>query len=134
MNFRKKNVAELELNLTPLIDVVFLLLIFFMVTTTFQKKSELQIKLPQASAQVEPTATPLEIIINAEGNFFINDKEISYKDRVTLAQYLSRITNGNVDQPLVIRADAKTPHQSVVTAMDVAGRIGLVKISIATTK
>jgi biopolymer transport protein ExbD len=134
LNFRKKDVAELELNLTPLIDVVFLLLIFFMVTTTFQKQSELQIKLPQASAKIEQTKTPLEVVINEEGNFFINNKEILFKDRITLMQTLARLTNGNTKQPLVIRADARTPHQAVVTVMDVAGKIGLVKISIATTK
>ena len=134
MNFRKKDVAELELNLTPLIDVVFLLLIFFMVTTTFQKQSELQIKLPQASAKIEQTKTPLEVVINEEGNFFINNKEILFKDRITLMQTLARLTNGNTSQPLVLRADAKSPHQAVVTVMDVAGKIGLVKISIATTK
>jgi biopolymer transport protein ExbD len=134
LNFRKKDVAELELNLTPLIDVVFLLLIFFMVTTTFQKQSELQIKLPQASAKIEQTKTPLEVVINEEGNFFINNKEILFKDRITLMQTLARLTNGNTSQPLVLRADAKSPHQAVVTVMDVAGKIGLVKISIATTK
>ena len=134
MNFRKKDVTELELNLTPLIDVVFLLLIFFMVTTTFQKQSELQIKLPQASAKIEQTKTPLEVVINEEGNFFINNKEILFKDRITLMQTLARLTNGNTKQPLVIRADARTPHQAVVNVMDVAGKIGLVKISIATTK
>jgi biopolymer transport protein ExbD len=134
LNFRKKDVAELELNLTPLIDVVFLLLIFFMVTTTFQKQSELQIKLPQASAKIEQTKTPLEVVINEEGNFFINNKQILFKDRITLMQTLARLTNGNTKQPLVIRADARTPHQAVVTVMDVAGKIGLVKISIATTK
>jgi biopolymer transport protein ExbD len=134
LNFRKKDVAELELNLTPLIDVVFLLLIFFMVTTTFQKQSELQIKLPQASAKIEQTKTPLEVVINEEGNFFINNKEILFKDRITLMQTLARLTKGNTSQPLVLRADAKSPHQAVVTVMDVAGKIGLVKISIATTK
>ncbi len=134
LNFRKKDQEPLEINITPLIDVVFILLIFFMVTTTFQKQSELQIQLPQASHQQKVAETPLEVIINAEGNFFINDKEIAWKDRKALIRYLAKISKGKKDLPFVIRADAHSPHQSLVTVMDVAGKLGIVKISIATTE
>ncbi len=134
MKFRKAPREELELNLTPLIDVVFLLLIFFMVSTTFQKESELSVQLPTATQepQVTPTDT-LEVVINAAGTFFVNDQELVTSDSQALQVALDRLSGGRRDIPLVIRADAKTPHQAFVTAMDAAARLGMLKLSIATS-
>jgi len=134
LKFQKRKPEELELNLTPLIDVVFLLLIFFMVSTTFQKESELSVQLPKASQ--DPVARPsdaLEIVINAAGQFFINDQELVNSDLRSLQAALSKLAAGRRDIPLTIRADAQTPHQAFVVAMDAAAQLGMLKLSIATS-
>lgn len=134
MKFRRRAREELELNLTPLIDVVFLLLIFFMVSTTFQKESEISLQLPKASEDpVEVPAEQYEIVVNAAGKFFINDTELVNSDIETLRQALFDLTGGQRDIPITIRADAQTPHQAVVTAMDAAAQLGLSRMSIATS-
>lgn len=134
MKFRRKHTDELELNLTPLIDVVFLLLIFFMVSTTFQKESEISLQLPKASEDpVDVPAEQYEIVVNAAGKFFINDSELVNTDIETLRQALFDLTDGQRDIPITIRADAQTPHQAVVTAMDAAAQLGLTRMSIATS-
>ena len=134
MKFRREPREDLELNLTPLIDVVFLLLIFFMVSTTFQKESEISLQLPKATTD-PVTATPerIEVMVNAAGRYFINDQELVNTDLTTLQTALYKITEGKRDIPLTIRADAQTPHQSVVTAMDAAARLGMLRMSIATS-
>ena len=134
MKFERKHPDELELNLTPLIDVVFLLLIFFMVSTTFQKESEISLQLPRATQ--DPVETPrerIEVVINAAGKFFVNDQELVQHDVKALQAALHQITNGQRDLPLTIRADAQTPHQAVVVAMDAAAQLGMLKLSIATS-
>lgn len=134
MKFRREPREDLELNLTPLIDVVFLLLIFFMVSTTFQKESEISLQLPKASN--DPVTAPpdrIEVLVNAAGRYFINDQELVNTDLTTLQSALYKITEGNRDIPLTIRADAQTPHQAVVTAMDAAARLGMLRMSIATS-
>ena len=135
MNFRKNRAEELELNLTPLIDVVFLLLIFFMVSTTFQKESEITVQLPKASKEppVNAPVDKLEVIINATGKFFVNDQEVLKSDANSLQAALYKISGGNRDLPLTIRADAKTPHQAFVMAMDAAAQLGMLRISVATS-
>lgn len=133
MKFRARKREEFDLNLTPLIDVVFLLLIFFMVSTTFQKEADLQVQLPSASQ--EPTAVPvekLEVTINPQGQYFINGRELTNNRLETLRTALAKMSRGQRDIPLVIRADAQTPHQYVVTAMDAAAQLGMLKLSIAT--
>ncbi len=135
MKFSRTPTEELELNLTPLIDVVFLLLIFFMVSTTFQKESEISLQLPKATDA--ETATPserIEIVINAAGRYFIGDQEVVKSDLVSLQNALFKVSNGQRDIPLTIRADAQVPHQAVVTAMDAAGQLGMLKITIATSR
>ncbi len=134
MKFVKQPREDLELNLTPLIDVVFLLLIFFMVSTTFQKESELTVQLPKASqAPVESPTESLEIVINASGQFFVNDQELLKSDVASLQAALSKLSNGRRDIPLTIRADAQTPHQAFVMAMDAAATLGMLRLSIATS-
>lgn len=127
-------VEEVDINLTPLIDVVFLLLIFFMVSTTFDTTSQLKIKLPEASQDeaIKPRQ-PLYLVINMEGNFFLNARELSSQKSEALSLALQRVLDGS-DRPIVIQSDAESPVQSLVTAMDVVARLGLTQVSIATTR
>lgn len=133
MNFRTHRREEVDLNITPLIDIVFLLLIFFMVSTTFQKESQLRVQLPEATeqAQTDP-AEPVEITISAEGQFAIGGRKLSHNDLATVIDALGRVVGDNRDRPIVVRADSRTPHQAVVRAMDAASKLGLNRLSIAT--
>ncbi|MCW8911427.1 MAG: biopolymer transporter ExbD [Gammaproteobacteria bacterium] len=133
MNLKPDHRDDIELNLTPLIDVVFLLLIFFMVSTTFDKQAKLKIVLPEATAAAEQTNDNAVVIgIDSKGSFFINDRQLVNTQAKTLKLALMKIVGDNKDVPLVIRADAKTPHASVVKAMDVAAQLNLTQMSIAT--
>ncbi len=133
MNLKPDRRDEIDLNLTPLIDVVFLLLIFFMVSTTFEKTSKLKIDLPEASAQATQQSDKKIVIgIDIKGRYFINDRQLVNTQLKTLKLALLKIAGDNKDIPIVLRADAKTPHQSVVTAMDAASQVGLTRLSIST--
>ena len=127
-------VEQIDINLTPLIDVVFLLLIFFMVSTTFDTTSELKIKLPQAS-QDKHINKPgkLNLLIDSKGSFYINSSELPDTRSATLKAALESFLAGN-DSPIVIQSDGKSPVQSLVTAMDVVSQLGLSQVSIATTR
>ncbi len=135
MKFTQHNSdEEVGINLTPLIDVVFLLLIFFMVSTTFDTTSQLKIKLPEASQQkIDNTADSLNILIDAKGRFFLNSRELSSQKSAALMAAVQRALV-SPDQPVIIQSDAASPVQSLVTAMDIVGRLGLTKVSIATTR
>ncbi|OOG24532.1 biopolymer transporter ExbD [Thioalkalivibrio denitrificans] len=134
MNFRPRQSEDVGINLTPLIDVVFLMLIFFMVSTTFERHAELQIDLPRAeTAQEEQRREIIELAIDAQGRYFVNGQELVNTRPETLRAALTQVSDGDTSLPLIIRADANTPHQSVVTAMDVAARLGIARLSIATT-
>ena len=135
MNFHHKNESEdAHINLTPLIDVVFLLLIFFMVSTTFDTTSQLKIKLPEASQNAnQDPPHKLNLTIDAEGKFYLNSRELSNRKSATLQAAIERALDGT-KRPIVIQSDAKSPVQSMVTAMDVVGRLGLPQVSIATTQ
>jgi len=127
-------VEEVNINLTPLIDVVFLLLIFFMVSTTFDTTSQLKINLPEASQnEIKKEAQPLILMIDARGRFFLNSREISGQKSEALKAALEQVLNG-AKRPIVIQSDAESPVQSLVTAMDVVARLGLSRVSIATTR
>ena len=135
MNFRPAYRDEIDVNITPLIDVVFLLLIFFMVSTTFQKESELHVQLPKSTTTTEQQSQlTIEIVINPSGEYFISGQELVNNKMSTLRSALRKVTEGAIDTLLVIRADARAPHQSVVTAMDVAAQLGLMRLSIATSQ
>ncbi len=123
-----------EVNLTSLIDVVLLLLIFFMVSTSFVKQSQISISLPQAesAAIVEEVPEQIDIMITETGTFLINGRELINTRPETLRNALQKVSGGNNQLPLTISADANARHQHVVTAMDIAGRLGFVQISIAT--
>ncbi|MEM7364498.1 MAG: biopolymer transporter ExbD [Pseudomonadota bacterium] len=133
MNFSRRERQDVDVNLTPLIDVVFLLLIFFMVSTTFTRESHMAINLPEATPEASPLrATPIEISISSSGEYAINQVGLVNARLDTLVSALQKVSGGNSEQPLVISADANTPHQSVVTAMDAAGQLGFSTLSIST--
>ncbi|WP_336366750.1 ExbD/TolR family protein [Marinobacter sp. C2H3] len=136
MKFKRQRSQEVGVDLTPLIDVVFLLLIFFMVSTTFTRESHLEVQLPEASADAPVTekARQIDVVINAEGQYRLNDKELVNNRRETLERGVRELANGNQSLPFVITADARTPHEYVVRAMDVAGRLGFTKLSITTQR
>jgi len=123
-----------EVNLTSLIDVVLLLLIFFMVSTSFVKQSQITISLPQAdsAAVVEEVPDQIDIMITETGSFLVNGRELINSRVETIRNALQKVSGGNNNLPLTISADANAKHQDVVTAMDVAGRLGFTRISIAT--
>ena len=126
--------TEPEVNLTSLIDVVLLLLIFFMVSTSFVKESQISITLPEADSQAQVNETPeqLEIMITEQGTYLVNGRELVNNRPETIRNALQRVSTGDTSLPLTISADANARHQPVVTAMDVAGRLGFTRISIAT--
>jgi biopolymer transport protein ExbD len=137
MNFRKGLSDEVEVNLTPLIDVVFLLLIFFMVTTTFDRDAKIKINLPTTANAVTTPAknNTLEILIDNQGKYFVDGREILNNKPETLFRAVSQVLDQRgKNPPLVISADANANYQSVVTAMDIAGRLGLTNFSMATTQ
>ena len=137
MNFRKGMSEEVEVNLTPLIDVVFLLLIFFMVTTTFDKDAKININLPTSeNAAASSTKMPMEVIIDAQGKYFVDGREVLNNKPETLFRAMTQALNerGAKTPPLIISADAATNYQSVVTAMDIAGRLGMTNFSMATSQ
>ena len=124
---------EPELNLIPLIDIIFILLIFFITTTTFNREAEISIELPVAKADPARTQDQtLEIIIDAQGQFYINHQLVVNTDIETLKRAISKAAEGLKDPPVIISADAKTPHQAVVTAMSAAQQVGFVHLTFAT--
>ena len=133
LKFQRHQADEINVNLTPLIDVVFLLLIFFMVSTTFTRETQLEVDLPQADNTAEVSAErPLEVVITAEGEYRVNGQGLVNAQARTLRMALSKAAADNFELPLTISADARTPHQAVVMAMDVAGGLGFTKLSITT--
>lgn len=134
MKFSNQDREDPDLNMTPLIDVVFLLLIFFMVTTTFEQQARLKIDLPQASQEpVRSEQDRLIIAISREGQYFLNNNEVPTNSADALRDAIISLIGDNRDQPVTLRADANVPHKYVVTAMDVLTRLNVVNLSIATT-
>ena len=122
-----------EINLVPLIDVVLCLLIFFVVTTTFDARSVLRLELPRADGQpAEAQAQPLGILINADGRYFVGDREVLRTDVESLKQALRDVAGDDRQRVVLIRADARTPYQAVVTAQDALAQLGFRRIAIAT--
>lgn len=134
MIFRKQRREQIELNLIPLIDVVLMLLIFFVVTTTFKNEAQVQITLPQASndpADKPPQA--LEITIDKDGRYYVDQQLLINTQLDTVRRALRKVmADKPANPPLIISADGQAPHQSVVTAMDAARQVGLTHLSIAT--
>lgn len=125
MKLRPRRREELDVPIAPLIDVVFLLLIFFMVTTTFDRVSTIQINLPAASnTPQEKTADPVELGIDAEGRFYLRNQLLINTQVDTLKNALNQALGGQTGRLLLINADAQSPNQSVVTALDAARQVG----------
>ena len=124
---------EPEINLVPLIDVILILIIFFVITTTFDARSTLKLQLPNARGEpVAEQTQSLSVLINAEGRYFVGDQEVLRTDVDALKQALAAASGQDRARPVLLRADARTPHQSVVTALDALGQLGFRTISIAT--
>ncbi len=135
MNFRPQKSEEVDVNLTPLIDVVFLLLIFFMVSTTFKDQSEIEIQLPTASeAPKEIQNDHIEITIDVQGQFFVNSHPLVNSQLVTLKRALKEAAGENDNPIVIVKADAMTPHQAVITAMDASRQLGFGKLGFATVQ
>jgi biopolymer transport protein ExbD len=131
VNLRPRRRESPDVNLTPLIDVVFLLLIFFMVSTTFDREAELSIELPTASGK--PAATkeaPIDVSIDLQGRYFVNGKPLVNTQLPTLKRALE-IAAGGKTPAIVINADANTSHKSVVQVMDAASQLGLSRLRFA---
>ena len=123
----KKKKEDLQLNLTPLIDVVFLLLIFFMVSTSFKKETKISLELPEANGEaLEQENQAIEISINKVGEIFINGEGLINKQLDTIKSASDNTV------PVVINADAQAPYQSVISVMDAAGQIGFSNLTLAT--
>ena len=137
MNLQPVKKSSIELNLTPLIDVVFLLLIFFMVSTTFDKESRIKVDLPEATTkdeQINKEKTVLDIVVDAKGHYYVNQREVLNKEPETLKQAIMKAAGTRRDLPVIITADANTTHQSVVIVMDVASQIGLNHMTFSAKK
>jgi biopolymer transport protein ExbD len=135
VNMGSDRKEDLDVNITPLIDVVFLLLIFFMVSTTFERESEIEIVLPEAAANVAPTDDfVMQVTVDAEGNFFVNGQRVINTKIATLKKAMKEVAGDRKDPPIILSADAKTPHQSVVTVMDAARQLGFVHLNFATVR
>jgi len=127
---RHKKPDNLHVNLTPLIDTVFLLLIFFMMTTTFNRESQLNIQLPEAKGE-SLSGQPIRIIINERGEFAINDLAHSLVNTQleTLKRALKDAAGKESKPPLLISADKNAPHHAVMRAMEAARDLGFVRLS-----
>ena len=124
---------EPEINLIPLIDVVLCLIIFFVITTTFDARSVLKLQLPRADGQpVEAQSKSLSVLVNADGRYFIGDREVLRTDVDSLKRTIAEVAGNDHDRNVLLRADARTPHQAVVTALDALGQLGFRRISIGT--
>ncbi|PCK10220.1 MAG: biopolymer transporter ExbD [Alteromonadaceae bacterium] len=133
MQFKRQLKAEEDVNLTPLIDVVFLLLIFFMVSTTFTKESHLEVNLPEADGQPKTEAElKVEVVIDANGAYTVNGRVLLNSQIDTLSRALELVSNGDTSVPFVITGDANSSYQSIISVMDTAGKVGFTNISMTT--
>lgn len=131
MNLRPRRAEPPRVDITPLIDVVFLMLIFFMVSTTFDKETQLKVDLPQAQ-NTETSENPpekIEITIDASGQYYVNERELVKHDAATLRRTLSKIADGRSDLSIVVAGDRNAPLQSMMTVLDVAAQLGMAQLS-----
>ena len=134
MKLQSRSRDEPEINVISLVDVLLVLVLFFMVSTSFMRESEISLQLPEATTDrnIDVPRDALEITVTQSGSYLVNGRELVNNERRTLRAAIERLTGDKRDLPVFIRADAAATHQSVVTAMDVAGQLGFVKINIAT--
>lgn len=129
MRFRTRLPEDPEINLAPLIDVVFILLIFFMVATTFDREVELKVQLPEASGEARPQEPVLELTIDAQARYYVNGEQVANRNVETLARALGKVAANRNDALLVLTVDATAPHQAVISAMDAARQAGLTRLT-----
>jgi biopolymer transport protein ExbD len=136
VNLRPHRRDPADINLTPLIDVVFLLLIFFMVSTTFKDEARLRVQLPEAQGEEIPAEEPemIRLVIDRSGSFNVDDRAVRDRKTETLVDVLKERLGEREPLPVLIQADAQTPHQAVMTALDAASQVGLVQIAFAATR
>lgn len=135
MNFPRRTLEDPAINLTPLIDVVFLLLIFFMVTTTFTRDTRLTVNLPEADANSsESLPDQIEVTVSEAGRFSVNGEVLNNSQASTLGDAILQAAQRDRSRPVLLVADAEATHQSVVTAMDAIGQAGFSRLSIATRR
>lgn len=136
MKFRRKPRETVDINLVSLIDVVFVLLLFFVVTTTFTRETQLRIDLPEAvsGSPAEDQTKQLDIAISADGVFSVNNQILPKSDLASLMEALQKESNGDTNRPLSISADGKSQHQSVIIAMDAAGKLGFNHLRMTTVE
>jgi biopolymer transport protein ExbD len=126
---------DFEINVISLIDVLLTLLMFFVLTTTFVQNARMQVTLPQAdSAEQSEQRDALTVLIDRDGHYFIDNDEVLNPGLDSLKEAISRVAGEDRQRPVMLRADALTPHQAVVTAMDALGELGFTRLSIATTQ
>jgi biopolymer transport protein ExbD len=131
MNIRSSGRQKVTLDLTPLIDVVFLLLIFFMVSTTFDKQTQLKVALPEASEQAAENQEKdqIDITIDAQGHFYINDEELVTHDVDTLMRAMTKVAVDRTDMVVLVSSDKQAPFQAAIMVMDAVGQLGLSRLS-----
>ena len=138
MKFRRNRQREnVDINLASLIDVVFVLLLFFVVTTTFTRETQLRVELPEAASAEQAPADQgklVEVTISADGVYSVNNHLLPKSDQATLTEAIERESGGDNKLPLAISADGKTPHQAVITAMDAAGKLGFSHLRMTTVE
>jgi biopolymer transport protein ExbD len=133
MNLRPQDEDDLDINITPLIDVVFLLLIFFMVSTTFTRQSQINLSLPEASEEVvEHEIEKVSVAVDSDGRYYINEQALINSQMNTIKQGISDVAGGMHDPVIVVSADSNVSHQSVVKILDAARQLGYVRITFAT--
>jgi biopolymer transport protein ExbD len=132
----RKSKEDPEINLIPLIDVALLLVIFFMLSSTFMQEGRLKIELPQASLAPSgrQKTDPIVVAVTQSGSYRVNDRELVNSSRDTLRAAILEVAGGDREKPVTVRADARATHQSVVSAMDVLGKLGFTRINIATVE
>jgi biopolymer transport protein ExbD len=133
VTWRKRQREDPEINMASLVDVVFLLLLFFMVSSTFEHITQLDIELPKAKTGAkEEQQMPIDVVIDAQGHYYVNDRRLVNTQPETLKEAISRAMGDRKNPPFIIDADAMTPHQAVVAAMDAARQLGISHVSIGT--
>jgi biopolymer transport protein ExbD len=132
MNFRPKSRNSPEINLIPMIDVLIVLLIFLVLTTTFSRESALQIRLPEAQSKQLPEEKGLEIAVDAEGRYYVNQQQVANTRIETLKEVIQAAAGGNREPLIIISADQKALHQSVVTVLDAVSQLGFAHVTFAT--
>jgi len=134
MKLQSRAREEPEINVISLVDILLVMVLFFMVSTSFLRETEISLVLPEATVETPADSSDqtLEITITADGTYLVNGRELVNNERRTLRVAIERIIGERRDVPVFIRADATATHQNVVTALDVAGQLGFVKVNIAT--